>query len=971
MVKLLADGVEVDSKEVTAEDNWTYKFEELPRYNEDNEEIEYTIEEEEVPGYTSKVNGYNITNTHTIEVPETIDIEGIKTWVDENNKDGIRPEVLRITLYADGEIYTSTLTSAAQKWAYKFTDLPKYNEDGEEVKYTVDEDSISGYTKKIKGYNITNTHIVKKKADLALRKFITEINSVAVAESREPVVDTSTIATKGTATYTHPKNALLVNTGDVVTYTLRIYNEGEIDAYPSLVKDDIPNGLEFIPNDATNVEFGWIMLDASGNEVKEVSKAKYVITDYLSKDKNEDKLLKAYSNGTLDYQDVKVSFKVISEDTTEKELINYAQISAETDSEGNKVEDKDSTPNRWIDGEDDQDIEKIILTYSDLALRKFITKVNSSNITPSREPVADVSPLQNGETTATYTHPKDVVNVSKDDIVTYKLRIYNEGSKDEYVTLVKDSIPEGLEFVAASELNQKYNWKMVDELGNEVKYAENAKYVVTDYLKADLLKAFNKETGELDYKDVEVEFKVIAPEKSTKVMTNYAQISAHTDVNGNTTTDRDSTPDEWIEGEDDQDIESVKLTYADLALRKFITEVNNEALANTRAPQVDVANLVNEISTEATYTMPKDAVEVQENDIVIYTLRIFNEGTKNVAPSLVKDDIPEGLEFVSYTAGDGSINDIYKWKLIDENGNQVTDVSQAKYILTDYLANDFIKAFDKDTMKTLDYRDVKVAFKVLAQHEKGKIITNYAQISEERDEIGNIVTDIDSTPNVWKDGEDDQDTEKVYVKYFDLALQKWVSKAIVIENGKEKVVKTGYNSETKPEPIVKVDLKKSNVNNVVVKFEYEITVTNQGEIAGYAKEVEDRIPDGLKFVKEDNTNWEEVDGRVVTHQLENTLLEPGQTETVTILLTWINKTDNLGLKTNIAEITEHTDKKGQTITDIDSTPNNKVPDEDDIDDATVMLTIKTGAATVYTGVIIGVISILGVGILSIKKYVLR
>ena len=135
------------------------------------------------------------------------------------------------------------------------------------------------------------------------------------------------------------------------------------------------------------------MLDASGKETADVSNAKYVITDYLSKDQNEDKLLKAFDGETLDYQDVKVSFKVVSEDTTEKELINYAQISEETDAEGKKVEDSDSTPNRWINGEDDQDIEKIILTYADLALRKFITKINTASVVPSREPVVDVSPL--------------------------------------------------------------------------------------------------------------------------------------------------------------------------------------------------------------------------------------------------------------------------------------------------------------------------------------------------------------------------------------------------------------------------------------------------------------------------------------------------------------------------------------------------------------------------------------------------
>ena len=534
--------------------------------------------------------------------------------------------------------------------------------------------------------------------------------------------------------------------------------------------------------------------------------------------------------------------------------------------------------------------------------------------------------------------------------------------------LVKDNIPAGLQFIPSDDLNKKYNWKMLDENNNETTKVSEAKYVVTDYLSNSVIKAYDSTTMDtLDYKDVEVAFKVIAEETTKNEITNYAQISKETDSNGNTIKDRDSTPDEWIDGEDDQDIEKVKLTYADLALRKFITELNSSEVNPNRAPQVDVTNLVNGTSTTATYNHPKDPVEVRENDIVTYTLRIYNEGTKNVYASLVEDDIPEGLEFIT----DNEINKQYKWKILDENRNEVADISKAKYIVTDYLANDLIKAFDPQTMSTLDYRDVKVSFEVKAPTEKDQQIINYAQITKETDDSGKDVKDRDSTPGKWVDGEDDQDTEIIKLKYFDLALQKWVSKAIIIEDGKERVTKTGHTGDMNPEPIVKVDLKKSKTSNVIVKFEYKIRVINEGQIAGYAKEVSDYIPEGLKFIQNDNVNWREENGKVVTNELENTLLQPGESATVSITLTWINSENNLGLKTNIAEISEDADGNGNKITDIDSTPNNKIDGEDDQDTAPIMLTIKTGATTVYAGVIIAVISILGLGIYSIKKYVLK
>ena len=976
IINLLANGEKISSTVVVADENgnWNYEFTSLPKLDDNGNEIVYSVDEEPVEYYTKKIDGFNIINTFKEEVPpETVNISGVKTWIDDNDKDKIRPKALKIYLLANGEKQTSVITTEKQNWKYSFDNLPKYDKNKKVIEYSVDEEEISGYTKKIDGYNITNTHTPKVELDFSLRKFISEVNSVTVEPTRAPVVDVTKLAngTSTTAEYTHSKEAKLVNTGDVVTYTLRVYNEGVVDGYASLIKDEIPEGLQFIINDSVNTTYGWKMLDSNGKETSDVTKAKYVVTDYLSKEKSEQNLISKFDPNSkqLNYKDVKVSFKVISEDTTGKEIINHAQISKETDSNGNKATDRDSTPDKWIDGEDDQDIEKIKLTYLDLALRKFIEKVNSSDVTPSRAPVVDVTKLKDGtSTTATYNHPKDTVNVSKDDIVIYKLRIYNEGSKDGIASLVKDSIPDGLQFIPSNELNKKYNWKMLDEKGNETENVTEAKYVVTDYLANTIIKAFNSDTMEtLDYKDVEVAFRVTAPETSKNDIINYAQISKETDSNGNISKDRDSTPDEWIDGEDDQDIEKIKLTYADLALRKFITELNNTQVNPNRAPQVDVTDLVNGTATTAKYDHTKTPIEVQENDIVTYTLRIYNEGTKNVYASLVKDDIPEGLEFIV----DNELNKKYNWKMLDENKNETTDVSKAKYIVTDYLANDLIKAFNPKEMSTLDYRDVKVSFKVKAPTTKDQEIKNYAQISNEKDEHGNDVKDRDSTPDKWIDGEDDQDTEVIKPKYFDLALQKWVSKAIIIEDGKEKVTKTGHTGEQKSEQIVKVDLKKSKISNVVVKFEYQIKVINEGQIAGYATEISDYIPDGLKFIPEDNVNWREVDGKVVTNELEDTLLQPGESATVSIVLTWINNQNNLGLKTNIAEISEDADSNKNPITDIDSTPNNKIDGEDDQDTAPVILTVRTGETTIYIGVIVGVILILGIGVYNIKKYVIK
>lgn len=414
----------------------------------------------------------------------------------------------------------------------------------------------------------------------------------------------------------------------------------------------------------------------------------------------------------------------------------------------------------------------------------------------------------------------------------------------------------------------------------------------------------------------------------------------------------------------------------DLSLRKFITAVDDKEIKD-RIPEDDPSNIDKvvdgKVVTTANYTKAEEPVLVAQNQIVTYTIRIYNEGPQDTYATLVKDNLPEGLEFVTYTEGDGSINDEYKWKLYDENGNEVKDPSKASYAESTYLGmnnkKNLIKAFHSDTDKKLDYRDLKIQFKVVEPNTSDRILINKAQIAEERNDEGEVVKDRDSVANVWNEGEDDQDIEKVRVLYFDLALRKWVTQAIIIENGETRVVETGHKAEDDPESIVKVDLKKSKIKDVTVKFRYSIRVTNQGEIAGEAQEIEDIIPEGLRFDPTDNPDWKIVDGKYITEKLKNTTLQPGESAEVEILLTWINSEDNLGLKVNTAEI--HKDHNKYGVKDIDSTPGNHKTGEDDIDDAPVMLSVKTGGTDVvgYIAVALAVISIIGAGVLGIKKFV--
>ena len=893
-----------------------------------------------------------------------------------------------ITKFTDGNGNTVTDRDSQENNVNIPSDLPGYKDDEIGKDYVPGQQDDDDFEKlKIKEF------------DLALRKFITKLNDEEIT-SRIPQPDVSKLAdgTATTATYNHPKTPISVAIGDVVEYTIRVYNEAEVDGYVEEITDHLPDQLEFVAGNETNTKYGWTV---------DSNNSKIIKTKHLSK-ANEttegDNKIKAFDGTKLDYKDVKVVCKVVSTDPMPTKITNIADITKFTDGNGNTVTDRDSQENNvnipsdlpgykddeigkdYVPGQqDDDDFEKLKIKEFDLALRKFITKVNNTEI-KSRIPQVDTTPLKNGTgTTAIYNHSKEPVKVSLGAVVEYTIRVYNEGQVDGYVEEIKDHLPDQLEFVKDNETNKKYGWT-VD--------SKDSKVIKTSYL----CKANEKVAGEnkipafdgttLSYKEVKVACKVVSTDPMPSKITNLADISDFTDGEGNKVTDRDSKEDnvkipedrpgykddeskkDYVPGqEDDDDFEKVTLVKFDLSLRKFITAVNNTEITS-RIPQVDVTPIKDGSSTTAKYDHPKDPVLVSNGNIVTYTIRVFNEGEMDGYASEIKDDMPQGLKFLT----DNKTNIEYRWKMLDKDGKETENLDEAVSIVTDYLSKEqektaganLLKAFDGEK---LDYRDVKVAFEVTEPNTSDRILINQAQISKDSDKDGNDVTDQDSVPDKWNEGEDDQDIEKVKVQYFDLSLRKWVTQAIVTENGEDKIIESGHKAEDDPEDVVKVDLKKSKINKVTIKFRYKIRVKNEGNIAGYAKELKDYIPNGLKFVPEDNPLWKQIDEKTITtDQTKDILLQPGDTTEVEVVLTWINDSENFGVMDNWAEISK--DHNDFNSPDIDSTPDNNKKGEDDIDDAPVSVGVQTGQIKTFTTISLAVLVILSSGVVLIKKFVL-
>ena len=222
------------------------------------EQVDYTVAELRYgePWETQYVTTYNEENPFLIEnthKPITIDIEGAKTWNDENNRDGIRPESIEIHLLADGVLVENGVktVTAADEWKWSFTNLPKYA-DGKEIVYTIEEVITAGtlaaelYEIVVDGYNVINTYIPET-VDIEGQKIWDDNDNAAGARPASIVVnlladglvvDTMTVTAENNWAYAF-RNLRKYLDGKEIVYTV---SEQQVEGYtPSIDGYNITN----------------------------------------------------------------------------------------------------------------------------------------------------------------------------------------------------------------------------------------------------------------------------------------------------------------------------------------------------------------------------------------------------------------------------------------------------------------------------------------------------------------------------------------------------------------------------------------------------------------------------------------------------------------------------------------------------------------------------------------------------------
>ncbi|GGI66612.1 hypothetical protein GCM10011482_22660 [Enterococcus alcedinis] len=148
--------VEMTLSDIVKENNQQSDvFSRLTKYDENGDEIQYAVTETPVTGYetsianvTSEIEGQqNISITNTLE---TTTIPVTKTWADDNNRFGLRPASITVSLYQNGQEFkiidpVEMKPNKEGEWNYTFTDLPKVDTNGKAYEYTLFEATVHGY----------------------------------------------------------------------------------------------------------------------------------------------------------------------------------------------------------------------------------------------------------------------------------------------------------------------------------------------------------------------------------------------------------------------------------------------------------------------------------------------------------------------------------------------------------------------------------------------------------------------------------------------------------------------------------------------------------------------------------------------------------------------------------------------------------------------------------------------------------
>ena len=714
-LQLKANGEVADEAVVTADEDWTHTFTDLPMYDENENKITYTIDEVVVNDedqakldlYNKSIENGVITNTFDpSKLTDKTEVSATKVWANMDS-DAARANTItsiKLQVKANGEVAAEQVVTAENNWTYTFKDLPVYDKAGNRITYTIDEvvanvedkAKLDLYNKSIENGVITNTFDPSKltgKTELSATKVWANMDNDAArantitsiklqVKANGEVAADQVVTSKNNWTYTFKDLPVYDEAGNRITYT--------IDEAVANAEDQTKLGLY----------------------VKTIDQAKGIITNTFDPskltDKTEVSATKVWANMNSDaartntITSIKLQVKnggtvVKEKEVTEKDNWTYTFTDLPVyDKTGNKI------------------------TYT-------IDETVANNDDQTKLGLYDKS-IENGVITNTF-NPEKVTEKTKVTATKAWANMESDAAKANKLTSIKLQVKNGDTVVKEKEVTEKDNWTytftdlpVYDKTGNKITYT------------IDETVANNDDQAKLDLYDKSIENGVITntfkPERVTEktdiTMTkiwedNNNKFNTRPDsiiltVNGTdykvegTKTADSKTADSWSRTEKlpkyDAEGKEISYTVTENTVPTGYEKVSEEGLT--------VTNRANELISKTAYKAAEngdignavtDNDTFAANETVYYRITLKNAGSEPISKT-VTDEIPLRLTLNTVDGKTGESGTTYKgdnWTVTKNDKEQ----SVVTWEVKDLAAGDTRELIIKATVVAeAEYKDI-------------------------------------------------------------------------------------------------------------------------------------------------------------------------------------------------------------------------------------------------------------------------
>ena len=873
--------------------------------------------------FTPEETSTEVTNTATTKTEFKVNILVRKEWVDQDDVYNKRPNTINIQIKNGEDVVEQKTISKEERWEYTFKGLPKYDENGQEIQYTVDETEVKEgdlyyYTKEIGGVinrDETNSENINEKEAIITNR-LSKVPSTVVVKYKD------------------------INTGEEIND--RVNKEGIVGTPFDVTEDkkDI-SGYTLVKEP---YEKRGTYTEEPQEKIYYYAKNTKVIVKYL--EKGTSKILSEEPQYEID------GYEGLEYTTEQKEINDYVFVENTNNTEGTMTKDEITVIYYYL--KRTQATVQHIDRETGEILKQETEKGKLGDLFETHPEDFDGYVL-----VETPEEPNITMDETGKQIVKYYYAKVSAGLIEKHIDEITGELlyseehqgNEGDQYDIPPREFDEYDLVTEDSEGNS-KLPENAKGTMTQDLIEVKYYYIKKATVRVEYIDKLTNEKLTEDEiiqghendqykTEEKEFYGYNLISVPENAEGTITITKN---------EDGTYHTEIVVTYYYIKQSAGVIEKH-----------IDINT--NKVLEEETHTgNVGDEYDIPSREFEGYDLVKENEDGNNMLPTNAKGTMSEDeieviyyykkiatvkVEYIDKQAGKkldegtikGHIGDNYETEEKQFDGYELEEVpnnSKGKMEEEEILVQYYYKRktevevqyVEKDTNNQLAESD-RIQGYVENQYEtKAKDIPYYKLVGQTENTEGKMTQD------------------KITVIYyyekqkFNLSVDKWVSKVSV--DGSEE---TAQNYNTKDQ-IYKLDIHRKKVNTANIKITYLIRITNTGEIEGTVGTLTELIPEGYSFNQQDNEiHWEETNGILTTDVLKDQTIEPGKYKEIEIVLRWNTGETNFGEKDNTVIISNLNNPAGYE--DINK--------EDNTSKSQMLITIATGLDSLNIIVVIGII----------------